>query len=125
MDNIRDVLNAAYILKSQKLVNDSPSLVFFDFHKAYDTVPKSKLIIKLEQMKVLCNIIKLVSNMLCNFILKVDQETIHTKADLIQGSVLSPILFNIFLKKIYSEHMSKKKSQREPMQTTSYESEAV
>ena len=87
----------ACILKSQKMVNDSPSLVFFDFHKAYDTVPRSKLIIKLEQMKVPCNIIKLVSNMLCNFTLKVGQKTIHTKTGLIQGSVLSPILFNIFL----------------------------
>ena len=48
-------------------------------------------------MKAPCNIIKLVSNMFCNFTLKVDQETIHTKTGRIQGSVLCPILFNLFL----------------------------
>ena len=48
-------------------------------------------------MKAPCNIIKLVSNIFCNFTLKVDQETIHTKTGRIQGSVRSPILFNIFL----------------------------
>ena len=48
-------------------------------------------------MKAPCNIIKLVSNMLCNFTLKVEQETIHIKTGRIQGSVLCPILFNIFL----------------------------
>ena len=47
-------------------------------------------------MKAPCNIIKLINNMLINLTLKVGQEKIHTKADLIQGSVLSPILFNIF-----------------------------
>ena len=79
------------------MVNDTHSLVFFDFYKAYDTVPRSKLIIKLEQMKTLYNIKKIVSNMLSNFMSKVGQEMIHNKTDLIQGSVLSPILFNIFL----------------------------
>ena len=35
--------------------------------------------------------------MVNNFILKIGQEEIHTKTGLIQGSVPSPILFNIFI----------------------------
>ena len=61
------------------LIFISSVLVFFYFHNAYDTVPRNKLIWKLEQMKTPCNITKLISNMLGNFTLKADKETIQSK----------------------------------------------
>ena len=83
--------------KTNKTNKDSPTLVFFDFNKAYDSVPRDKLTHKLITIGTPCNIVKLINNMLKNFTLSISNETIRTHKGLIQGSVLSPILFNIFI----------------------------
>ena len=84
-------------MKTNKTNKDSPTLVFFYFNKAYDSVPRDKLTHKLITIGTPCNIVKLINNMLKIFTLSINNETIRTHKGLIQGSVLSPILFNIFI----------------------------
>ena len=96
LDNIKDVLAIANELKMKKTKN-KPALLFFDFVKAYDSVPRNKLILKLQKYNIPWNILKLLSRMLSKFKLTIGKETISTKRGLIQGSVLSPILFNLFI----------------------------
>ena len=96
-DNIKDVIKLARELRDYKIKNDTPALVFFDFCKAYDSVPREIMLTKLIKMNAPGNIVKLIGNMLRKFRLKIGKETIHTKIGLVQGSVLSPVLFNIFI----------------------------
>ena len=97
LDNIKDVIDIARQLRDRKAKNDTPALIFFDFCKAYDSVSRELLITKLIKFNTPCNIVKLIQNMLSWFKIKIGQETIPTKKGLVQGSVLSPILFNIFI----------------------------
>ena len=96
LDNIRDVISIANELKRSKTTN-SPALVFYDFIKAYDSVPRDKLIAKLQTFEIPWNIIKLTDSMLSKFKLKAGSEIIQTHRGLIQGSVLSPILFSLYI----------------------------
>ena len=84
-------------MKMNKTRQDCPTLVFFDFIKAYDTVPRDILLQKLITLGTPCNIVELINNMLMNFTLSIGKETIHIYRGLIQGSVLSPTLFNLFI----------------------------
>ena len=84
-------------MKMNKTRQDCSTLVFFDFIKAYDTVPRDKLLQKLITLGTPCNIVELINNMLMNITLSIGKETIHIYRGLIQGSVLSPILFNLFI----------------------------
>ena len=97
LDNIGDVLKMAITLKKNKTARDSPILVFFDFWKAYDSVSRPLLIKRLEKLKIPWNINRIIKCMLNNFKFKLGKEIIITKKGLIQGSVLSPLLFNIFI----------------------------
>ena len=97
LDNIGDVLKMAIILKKNKTARDSPILVFFDFWKAYDSVSRPLLIKKLEKLKIPWNINRIIKCMLNNLKFKLGKEIIITKKGLIQGSVLSPLLFIIFI----------------------------
>ena len=77
LDNIKDVLRLAKIVKMNKTKQDCPTLVFFDFIKAYDSVPRDKLLQKLITLGTPCNIVELINNMLMNFTLSIGNETIH------------------------------------------------
>ena len=71
--------------------------MFFDFNKAYDSIPRDKLTHKLITIGTPCNIVELINKMLKFLALFIGNERILTHKGLIQGSVLSPILFNIFI----------------------------
>ena len=62
--------------------------VFFNFHKAYDFVPRDILINKLAQYNIPWNIIRLIKNMISVFTIHYEGKIITTKRGLIQGSVL-------------------------------------
>ena len=97
--NIEDILKYARELQLTKKIwtTSTATVVFFDFEKAYDNVPRDLLIEKLQQMNIPCNITNLIYNMLRKFKLNFNGETIHTNKGLVQGSVLSIILFNLFI----------------------------
>ena len=99
MDNIHDLLNLSKNLQDIWRQNKQikPAIIFFDFRKAYDSVPRDRLLTKLSQLDVPDNITLLVGNMLKKFWLIYEKEKIKTYRGLVQGSVLSPLLFNIFI----------------------------
>ena len=83
--------------KKRKEDKTTATLVFFDLKNAYDTVPRDLLIKKIKQFNIPCNITAVVNDMLDKFRLKYENVIIETKRGLVQGSTISPILFNIFL----------------------------
>ena len=97
--NIEQLLELGNAIKNRRSANrtDNAAFVFFDFHKAYDSVPRDILIQKLKSFEIPWNIIKLIKNMLENFTLVYEGTSITTKKGLVQGSTLSPLLFNLFI----------------------------
>ena len=98
-NNIYDLFQIAQAYKSSKRINkkENPAIVFYDFKKAYDSVPRGLLVKKLKQFNIPWNIIKVIWDMLNKFTLLYEDEIIKTHSGLVQGSVLSPLLFNIFI----------------------------
>ena len=99
LQNIEDILDYARNLqqsKRSKIINTA-TIVFFDFEKAYDNVSRDIVIEKLQKLNLLWNITKLIKDMLNKFNLGYYGETIWTYKGLAQGSVLSPLLFNLFI----------------------------
>ena len=104
LNNISDIIKEASKLKEGKKIKESPMLVFFDFNKAYDSISRNLLLKKLTNYNMPWNIIRLIKWMLYNFKFKLGQEIIETKKGLIQGSLLSPPLFNIFIIDLLCEY---------------------
>jgi hypothetical protein len=97
--NMRDLLTYSELLKARRLEHpNTPSyLVFFDFKRAYDTVPRDMIIKKLMKLLIQRSLIGVVSSMLRKFKLNYNGTTINTYRGLVQGSWLSPVLFNLFI----------------------------
>ena len=64
IENIKDLLSIYKLLKKDKTTKDTPNIIFFDLCKAYDTVPRDLLIEKFQKFNLLCNISKLINDML-------------------------------------------------------------
>ncbi|MEW8548209.1 MAG: reverse transcriptase domain-containing protein [Candidatus Thiodiazotropha sp.] len=92
----------------------SPSVaVFIDMEKAYDSVWRNGLLVKLFDMGIQGVIWKWIQNFLCSrtaycHLNGAEKSVFTTELGLPQGSVLSPLLFNLFIKDIYQEVQSKK-----------------
>ena len=99
LDNIEDIIRLAKNLQMQrqKCTVKTATIVFFDFEKAYDNIPRKILIEKRQKLNLPWNITRVINNMLNNFSLNYNGEIIQTYKGLVQGSVLSPILFNLFI----------------------------
>ena len=98
-NNINDVLKTFRDLQTNKKSNKNlkPLIIFFDFKKAYDSISRQILLTKLNDFEIPTNIINLISNMLKKFTLIYGDSEIKTYRGLIHGSVLSPLLFNLYI----------------------------
>ena len=83
--------------------------LFIDFEKAFDSVWKKGLIVKLHQLGVQGNIARLINNFLISREIKLNvnghlgQNRQTLEYGLPQGSVISPLLFKIFVQDFVSE----------------------
>ena len=99
MHNLQDLICTARELQEKRKYDKSSTtaIVFFDFTKAYDMVDRAILIEKLQNYNIPINIVYTIKDMLDKFILNYEGQEIKTQRGLVQGSVLSPVLFNLYI----------------------------
>ena len=99
LHNIQDILSIAGKLKEKRKIckSKTATIVIFDFKKAYDMVDRNILVEKLINLNIPYNITCTIKDMLDKFILVYESTKINTQRGLVQGSVLSPLLFNLFI----------------------------
>jgi hypothetical protein len=72
-------------------------LLFIDFKAAYDSVLHARLFEKLRDIGMTGRTIRIIKTIYNNFNLDVNGETVAVNKGVLQGSLISPFLFNIYL----------------------------
>ena len=95
--------------------------VLIDFEKAYDSVWRERLLVKLFKSGIQGNMWKWIQNFLDERLAKclvnnTEGEWFKTNIELPQGAVISPILFNIYLKDLFEKLFHKDASMQMTVQ---------
>ena len=99
--NITEVISFGNDLKAQKIKG---LFLFIDLRKAYDWVDRSVLLKKCSRKGLPSNFIDLLCNIFSKTKVTLDGSNyISTKRGLLQGSWLSPLLFNIYINDLIEE----------------------
>lgn len=102
-----------YDAVSEEMDRGNPvDIFYFDFAKAFDTVPHSKLLIKLKNLNLDEKIVKWIQDYLHDRVQRViirgvQSEWLEVYSGVPQGSVIGPILFLIYINDIHDEIESK------------------
>jgi hypothetical protein len=96
------------LLAEQARHNGQRIRVFLDLKAAYDSVPINRLLVKMGKKNIARYLIRLVESLQCNCFSQVAvngglTDPIPLKRGLFQGSILSPILFDIYIDDLADE----------------------
>ena len=99
IDHISSLTN---IIETRKLKRKQTFVAFIDFRKAYDSIDRSLLWLKLEDLGIGGNILTVIKSMYqdvkyCVRLNGIDTEWFKVMNGLKQGCMLSPLLFNLFI----------------------------
>ena len=99
IENIDDLFDFWMKAKERrKETKSSSALIFIDLKRAYDCVSRNKLLNLLDEARIPGDIIEIIKEMFNKSQITIDGvSTFKTTKGLLQGSCLSPILFNFYI----------------------------
>lgn len=100
-----NVFTLQALLQIQSRFKNSSYVLFIDFKRAFDSIPHNKLWIKLEKLGLSRKIISLLMHLYENTHMKIKNagklsNPIRITEGVLQGEVLSPLLFNLYVSDI-------------------------
>ena len=98
---VHQLTRVTQILRRNKSVSNTSAMALLDIEKAFDNVWHDGLVFKLQRFNFPIFLVKIIKNYLSNrsfqvFLNNIPSDTFNVDAGVPQGSLLRPVLFNIF-----------------------------